>query len=75
MVADRYALSLASGSSSPVPNQHEDFFILLQISVNLCLSVGMTLIILAGRSICRSAQSWACPGRVAAGPCEDTVLR
>ena len=39
------ALSLASDQFLTVPNLRN---ILLQISVNLCLSIGMTLIILTG---------------------------
>ncbi len=58
------ALSVASGQFLAVPNLRN---ILLQISVNLCLSIGMTLIILTGGIDLSVGAMLGLSGAVAAG--------
>ena len=58
------ALSLASDQFLTVPNLRN---ILLQISINLCLSIGMTLIILSGGIDLSVGSVLALAGTVAAG--------
>src|SRR5579884_1828531 len=71
LVAMVVALSLLSDKFLTFANQRN---ILLQISVNLCLSIGMTLVILAGGIDLSVGAILALSGAVAAGLLKNGLM-
>lgn len=71
LVAMVIALSLLSDKFLTLPNQRN---ILLQISVNLCLSIGMTLVILSGGIDLSVGATLALAGAIAAGLLKNGLM-